>query len=64
MFNRGAEAHKDFVLGVFTGKSPSYNLIQSVFSSVWGRGRKLEIHLRTESHTMLVKIPNETLGKR
>lgn len=46
VFNRGAKAHKDFILGVFTGKAPSYSHIQSVLTSVWGRGRKMEIHLR------------------
>ncbi|CAN7140634.1 unnamed protein product [Brassica rapa subsp. narinosa] len=64
VFNRGAEAHKDFVLGVFTGKTPSYSQIQSVLSHIWGKGTKLVIHLRPQSHSMLVKIPNEYIRQK
>lgn len=41
VFNRGAKAHKDFVLGVFTGKTPSYSQIQSVLTHIWGKGTRL-----------------------
>ncbi|XP_013624270.1 PREDICTED: uncharacterized protein LOC106330329 [Brassica oleracea var. oleracea] len=64
VFNRGAEAHKDFVLGVFTGKTPSYSQIQSVLTHIWGKGTKLVIHLRPQSHSMLVKIPNEYIRRK
>lgn len=64
VFNRGAEAHKDFVLGVFTGKTPSYSQIQSVLTHIWGKGSKLEIHLRPSSRSMLVKIPNEFIRQK
>lgn len=59
VFQRGAEAHKDYVIGVFTGKPPSYSQIQSVLAHIWGRGVKLQIHLRPASRSMLVKIPND-----
>lgn len=64
VFNRGAEAHKDFVLGVFTGRTPSYSQIQSVLTHIWGKGIKLEIHLRPSSRSMLVKIPNEFIRRK
>ncbi|RID72375.1 hypothetical protein BRARA_C04269 [Brassica rapa] len=64
VFNRGAEAHKDFVIGVFTGKTPSYSQIQSVLSHIWGKGTKLVIHLRPQTHSMLVKIPNEFIRRK
>ena len=59
VFQRGAEVHKDYVIGVFTGKTPSYSQIQSVLTHVWGRGVKLQIHLRPASRSMLVRIPND-----
>ncbi|KAL0679779.1 hypothetical protein Bca4012_007760 [Brassica carinata] len=59
VFLRGAEAHRDYVLSVFTGKLPSFSQIQSVLTHIWGRGVKLQIHLKPASRTMLVKIPND-----
>lgn len=37
------------------GKTPSYGHVQSVLSHIWGRGMKLEIHLRSASRSMLVR---------
>lgn len=41
------------------GKTPSYGHIQSVLTHIWGRGTKLEIHLRPKDRSMLVRIPND-----
>lgn len=35
VFRRGAEIHKDFIIGIFMGKTPSYGHIQNVLSHVW-----------------------------
>jgi len=51
-------------LGVFLGKTPSFSQTQSVLTHIWGRGMKLEIHLRPESRSMLVRIPNSTIRKK
>lgn len=64
VFQRGADAHKDFVLGVFLGKTPYFGHIQSVLTHIWGRGLKLEIHLRPASRSMLVRIPNSTIRNK
>lgn len=46
------------------GKTPSFSQTQSVLSHIWGRGMKLEIHLRPESRSMLVRIPNSTIRNK
>lgn len=43
VFHRGVELHKDFVVGIFMGITPSLGHIQKVLSHIWGRGNKLEI---------------------
>ncbi|KAL0711907.1 hypothetical protein Bca4012_018885 [Brassica carinata] len=58
VFKRGAEAHKDYILGVFTGQVPFYSQIQSVLTLILGRGVKLQIHLTPAIRSMLVRIPN------
>lgn len=63
VFKNGADLHQDFILGVFLGKTPSFSHIQSVLTHILGRGMKLEIHLRPESRSMLVRIPNSTIRK-
>lgn len=64
VFQKGAALHQDFVMGVFLGKTPSFSQIQSVLSHIWGKGMKLETHLRPESRSMLVRIPNSELRKK
>ncbi|KAF3508542.1 hypothetical protein F2Q69_00005279 [Brassica cretica] len=64
VFQKGADLHQDFILRVFLGKTPAYAHIQSVLTHIWGRGLKLEIHLRPESRSMLVRIPNSTIRKK
>lgn len=64
VFHKGAELHRDFVLGVFTGKTPSFGHIQKVLSHIWGMGVKLEIHLRPASRSMLVRVPNAIIRQK
>ncbi|VVA97124.1 unnamed protein product [Arabis nemorensis] len=64
VFNKGAELHKDFIIGIFMGKTPSYSHIQSVLTHIWGRGRKLEIHLRHADRSMMVRIPNDHIREK
>ncbi|KAJ4875844.1 Uncharacterized protein Rs2_40862 [Raphanus sativus] len=64
VFQKGADLHQDFVIGVFLGKTPAFAQIQSVLSHIWGRGMKLEIHLRPDTRSMLVRIPNSTIRKK
>ncbi|CAN7129163.1 unnamed protein product, partial [Brassica rapa subsp. narinosa] len=64
VFKKGADLHQDFILGIFLGKTPSFSQIQSVLTHIWGKGMKLETHLRPESRSMLVRIPNSALRKK
>lgn len=64
VFQRDADIHRDFIFGVFMGKTPSYGHIQSVLSHIWGRGMELEIHLRLATRSMLVRVPNATIRNK
>ncbi|KAG5396341.1 hypothetical protein IGI04_018155 [Brassica rapa subsp. trilocularis] len=64
VFQRGAELHKDFVLGSFLAKMPSYQAIQSVLNFMWGKGQKLDIRTNKEKRTIMVRIPNEYIRKK
>ncbi|CAH2035801.1 unnamed protein product [Thlaspi arvense] len=64
VFKRGADLHHDFVLDIFMGKTPSFGCIQSVLTHIWGRGMKLQIHMRPDSKSMLVRIPNSSIKKK
>ncbi|KFK44260.1 hypothetical protein AALP_AA1G235300 [Arabis alpina] len=59
VFKKGADLHKEFIVGYFCGKSPAYGSIQSVLNHIWGKGQKLEIHLNANNRSMLVRVPNE-----
>ncbi|KAG2251812.1 hypothetical protein Bca52824_081948 [Brassica carinata] len=59
VFQRGAELHKEYLVGTFLGKMLDYGPIQSVLNFMWGRGAKLEIHLQPQKRSFLVRIPNE-----
>ncbi|XP_024005989.1 uncharacterized protein LOC18010805 [Eutrema salsugineum] len=59
VFEHGANLHKDFVICYFNGRPPPFNQIQSVLNHMWGKGRKIEIHLNALARNMLVRIPND-----
>lgn len=64
VFQRGAALHREFVVGYFCGKTPSYGLVQSVLSHMWGKGQRLEIHLNPLERKMLVRIPNDFIRQK
>ncbi|KAG5410445.1 hypothetical protein IGI04_006764 [Brassica rapa subsp. trilocularis] len=59
VFIRGAEMHREFILGSFLAKMPSYQSIQSVLNFMWGKGHKLDIRTNLKERTIMVRIPNE-----
>ncbi|KFK40771.1 hypothetical protein AALP_AA2G039000 [Arabis alpina] len=64
VFKQGAEEHKEYIRGSFLGKPPSYHLIQSVLNHMWGKGKKLEIHVDHGAHTMLIRLPNDVIRQK
>ncbi|KAG5382489.1 hypothetical protein IGI04_033959 [Brassica rapa subsp. trilocularis] len=64
VFQRGAELHKEYLVGTFLGKMPDYGPIQSVLNYMWGKGVKLEIHLQPQKRSFLVRIANEFIRSK
>lgn len=64
VFQRGAQAHREYIVGSFLGKMPAYGPIQSVLNYLWGKGQKLEIHLNPLKRSMLVRIPNDYIRNK
>lgn len=64
VFARGAQAHKEFLVGYFFGKTPPIGLIQSVINHMWGKRKKVEIHVDTLAKSMLVRVPNEFIREK
>ncbi|KFK22989.1 hypothetical protein AALP_AAs54961U000100, partial [Arabis alpina] len=64
VFARGAEAHKEFLVGYFLGKPPPVGLIQSVINHMWGRGKKIEVHVDYLARSMLVRLPNDHIRQK
>lgn len=56
--------HKEFIVGAFLAKMPSYQAIQSVLNYLWGKGQKLDIRTNLQDRTILVRIPNEFIRKK
>ncbi|KAG2298794.1 hypothetical protein Bca52824_035266 [Brassica carinata] len=59
VFHRGAELHKEYLVGTFLGKMPYYGPIRSVLNFMWGKGVKLEIHIQPLKRAFLVRVPNK-----
>ncbi|KAF3565828.1 hypothetical protein DY000_02011638 [Brassica cretica] len=64
VFQQGADMHKEFIVGAFLAKMPSYQAIQSVLNYLWGKGQKLDIRTNLQDRTILVRIPNEFTRKK
>lgn len=64
VFSRGADEHKNFIVGSFLGKLPTKDHIQSIVNYMWGKGKHLEVHLNPLARTILVRIPNEFIRKK
>lgn len=41
-----------------------FHQIQSALNHIWGKGRRLEIHVNHLSHSMLVRIPNDYIREK
>ncbi|XP_010475461.1 PREDICTED: uncharacterized protein LOC104754871 [Camelina sativa] len=64
VFERGDALHKDFIICSFNGRPPSYHQIQSVLNHIWGKGKRLEIHMNHMTRSMLVRIPNDYIRQK
>lgn len=64
VFHRGAVLHREYIVGSFLGKMPAYGPIQSVLNYLWGKGKKLEIHLNPWKRSILVRIPNDYIRQK
>lgn len=64
VFARGADVHKEFFVGYFLGKPPPVGLIQSVINHMWGRVKKIEVHVDYLARSMLVRVPNDYIRKK
>ncbi|VVB08928.1 unnamed protein product [Arabis nemorensis] len=58
VFKKGADLHKEFIVGYFCGRTPAFGSIQSVLNHIWGKGQRLEIHVNSVNRSMLIRIPN------
>ena len=56
--------HKEFILGSFLAKMPSYQSIQSVLNFMWGKGHKLDIRTNLKERTIIVRIPNDYIRSK
>lgn len=64
VFQRGAQQHKDFVVGRFFGRVPAFKTVQSVLNYLWGKGNKLEIHMIQSTRSVLVRIPSDYIREK
>ncbi|CAH2079385.1 unnamed protein product [Thlaspi arvense] len=64
VFQRGSALHKEFIVGYFCGNCPSYGLVQSFLNDMWGKGKKIEVHMFPLETKMLVRIPNEFIRSK
>ncbi|KAG2321539.1 hypothetical protein Bca52824_014752 [Brassica carinata] len=64
VFERGAQQHKDFVVGRFFGRVPAFKTIQSVLNYLWGKGNKLDIHMIQSTRSVIVRIPNDYIREK
>lgn len=63
MFERGAELHSDYIVGIFYGNPPSYGKIWGVLNFLWGKDKRVTIHNLT-ANAFLFRIPSASLRKR
>ena len=63
VFERGAKAHSDYIVGIFYGNAPSYGKIWGVLNYLWGKDRRVTIHNLSKS-AYLFCIPSVSLRQR
>ncbi|WZZ31944.1 hypothetical protein YC2023_015345 [Brassica napus] len=64
VFQKGEELHKDFIICYFNGRPPPFTQIQNVLNHMWGKGKRVEIHINPLSYSMLVRIPSAYLRQK
>ncbi|KFK26736.1 hypothetical protein AALP_AA8G286100 [Arabis alpina] len=42
VFKKGADLHKEFIVGYFCGRAPAFASVQSVLNHIWGKGSPSE----------------------
>lgn len=63
VFERGAKAHSDYIVGIFYGNAPSYGKIWGVLNYLWGRDRRVTIH-NLSKNAYLFYIPSVSLRQK
>ncbi|XP_033143356.1 uncharacterized protein LOC103862645 [Brassica rapa] len=63
VFERGAQAHTDFIVGIFYGKAPSYGKIWGVLNFLWGKDQKVGVH-SLMANAYLFRIPSASLRRK
>lgn len=63
VFERGAKAHSDYIVGIFYGNAPSYGKIWGVLNYLWGKDRRVTIH-NLSKNAYLFYIPSVALRQR
>uniref|UniRef100_M4DEG8 DUF4283 domain-containing protein n=1 Tax=Brassica campestris TaxID=3711 RepID=M4DEG8_BRACM len=63
VFERGATLHKEFIVGIFYGKAPSYGKIWGVLNYLWGKDRRVTVH-HLVKNTYIFHIPSPSLRRR
>ncbi|CAA7046645.1 unnamed protein product [Microthlaspi erraticum] len=63
VFERGAEIHSDYIVGIFYGSPPSYGKIWGVLNFLWGKDKRVTIHNLT-ANAFLFRIPSASLRKK
>ncbi|WZY93260.1 hypothetical protein YC2023_065589 [Brassica napus] len=63
VFERGANLHSDYIVGIFYGNAPSYGKIWGVLNFLWGKDRRVTIHKLT-ANAYLFHIPSTSLRQK
>nr|VDD32653.1 unnamed protein product [Brassica oleracea] len=63
VFERGANLHSDYIVGIFNGNAPSYGKIWGVLNFLWGKDRRVTIHNLT-ANAYLFHIPSPSLRQK
>ncbi|KAL0846402.1 hypothetical protein Bca101_019648 [Brassica carinata] len=63
VFERGAKAHSDYIVGIFYGNAPSYGKIWRVLNYLWGKDRRVTIH-NLSKNAYLFYTPSVALRQR
>lgn len=51
-------------MGRLFGKVPAFETVQSVLNYLWGKGKKLEIHMIQDTRSVIVRIPSDYIREK